>query len=215
MNKIPKAIIFDWDNTLVNTWPLIDYAMNKMLKKMGHKKWNEEELRSRTHLSMRDYFPELFGDRWQEAGKIYVDTYHEKNLEKLEFIPKALDLVNLLNKKGIKLFIISNKRGPTLREEVGHFGITSKFVKIIGSHDADEDKPSKKVVDLTLSGSDLDPTQDLIWFIGDSEVDLDCAINSGCKPILFAGGENISDTLKEKSLHFKNHQEILEYFKND
>ena len=78
MNKIPKAIIFDWDNTLVNTWPLIDYAMNKMLKKMGHKKWNEEELRSRTHLSMRDYFPELFGDRWREAGKIYVDTYHKK-----------------------------------------------------------------------------------------------------------------------------------------
>jgi len=71
------------------------------------------------------------------------------------------------------------------------------------------------VVDLTLNGSDLDPTQDLIWIIGDSEVDLDCAINSGCKPILFGGGKNISDTLKERSLHFKNHQEILEYFKND
>jgi phosphoglycolate phosphatase len=35
MNKlsIPRAILFDWDNTLVDTWPLIHTAMNGRWKK--------------------------------------------------------------------------------------------------------------------------------------------------------------------------------------
>jgi phosphoglycolate phosphatase len=214
MNKkiLPTAIIFDWDNTLVNTWPLIYYSINKMLKDMGYPEWSEEEIKSRTHLSMRDYFPKLFGDDWQEAGKIYVDSYHEKNMEKLEFLPNALKLLDLLLEKNIKLFVISNKRGPTLRAEAENFGVTNKFIKIIGSHDAVEDKPSKKVVDFTLDGSNLDPKKDLIWFIGDSEVDLQCAINSNCKPVLFGEGQNIAKELKEKSLYFKDHKELIEYF---
>ena len=31
-NSKPSAIIFDWDNTLANTWPLIEKAMHDMLK---------------------------------------------------------------------------------------------------------------------------------------------------------------------------------------
>lgn len=213
MNKktLPKAIIFDWDNTLVDTWPLINYSMNKMLKKMGHKEWSEEEVKSRTHLSMRDYFPDLFGDKWREAGKVYVDAYHEKNLEKLEFLPNVLDLLDLLLEKNIKLYVVSNKRGSTLREEAENFGVADKFIKIVGSHDAVEDKPSKKVVDFALDNSNLNPKNDMIWFVGDSEVDLQCAINSGCRPVLFGEGQAISEELKEKSLCFKNHKDLMKY----
>jgi len=216
MNKkiLPKAIIFDWDNTLTNTWPLINYSMNKMLREMGHQEWSDEKIKARTHLSMRDYFPQLFGDKWQEAGKIYVNAYHEKNLEKLEFLPRALELLDLLNAKNIQLFVISNKRGKTLREEAENFAVTDKFVRIIGSHDATEDKPSTKVVDFTLDGTNLDPKNDLIWFIGDSEVDLQCAINSTCVPVLFGQEQNISKKLKEKSLHFKNHEKLIAYINN-
>lgn len=211
---LPKAIIFDWDNTLTNTWPLIYYSMNKMLREIGHQEWSDEEIKSRTHLSMRDYFPQLFGDKWQEAGKIYVDAYHEKNLEKLEFLPNVLELLDLLKAKSIQLFVISNKKGKTLREEAENFGVTNKFVKIIGSHDAIEDKPSPKVVDFTLADTNLDPKKDLIWFIGDSKVDLNCAINSGCLPVLFGEGQNIAKELKEKSLYFKNHEKLIAYIEN-
>lgn len=212
--NLPKAIIFDWDNTLTDTWPLIIYAMNVMLRKMGHKEWSEEEVMSKTHLSMRDYFPKLFGNKWQEAGEIYVDTYHKENLTKLKFLPNVLDLLDLLGKKNIKLFVISNKRGKTLRKEAENFGVADKFIKIVGSNDAIEDKPSPKIVDFTLSDTNLDPKNDIIWFIGDSEVDLECAINSKCISILFGDGQNISEKLKKKSLYFKNHQEIIDYIKS-
>ena len=39
--QLPKAVIFDWDNTVVDTWPLIYYSINKMLEEIGHQKWSE------------------------------------------------------------------------------------------------------------------------------------------------------------------------------
>ena len=40
----PKAIIFDWDNTLVNNWDPIFIAYIKTLKSLGLKKQNREEI---------------------------------------------------------------------------------------------------------------------------------------------------------------------------
>ncbi|MFT5702654.1 MAG: phosphoglycolate phosphatase [Rickettsiales bacterium] len=33
MNNFPKAIIFDWDNTLVDSWSVIHFALNKTMEK--------------------------------------------------------------------------------------------------------------------------------------------------------------------------------------
>ena len=45
----PKAIIFDWDNTLVDTWPLIHQAINITLEKMGKKKFSLEQVQNEIH----------------------------------------------------------------------------------------------------------------------------------------------------------------------
>ena len=47
VNKLPKAILFDWDNTLVDTWPVIHDAMNVTLKYMGCDGWDMVETRKR------------------------------------------------------------------------------------------------------------------------------------------------------------------------
>ena len=33
--RLPQAALFDWDNTLVDTWPVIHEAMNTTLSAMG------------------------------------------------------------------------------------------------------------------------------------------------------------------------------------
>jgi len=50
----PKALLFDWDNTLVNTWPAIHDANNYTLVAMGHEPWTFEETLQRVRKSMRD-----------------------------------------------------------------------------------------------------------------------------------------------------------------
>jgi len=222
MNKLPKAIIFDWDNTLIDTWPLIHDAIDETMIKMGKEPWGLEKVKKNVHKSMRESFPEIFGDKWQEAGKIYKDSYHKNHLENLVMHENALNLLESAQELGIKLFVVSNKMGQTLRDEAKHLAIADKFFGIIGAHDAVYDKPSKEPVELALEGSDLDPKNDLIWFIGDSYIDIECGLNSGCLPVLFNEENNLPRDIlyriKETNkplLHFKNHQEVIDYLQKN
>ena len=219
--KLPKAIIFDWDNTLVDTWPLIHHAINTTMKKMGRELWSLDKIKNQIHKSMRESFPPLFGDRWQEAGEIYKNSYRSQHLEEIQFLPGAIELINFANRQGILLSIISNKMGDTLRIEANNLSITDKFFTLIGSGDADFDKPHQAPVDLALKGSNINPEADLVWFVGDTITDIECAINSSCQPILYGEGRNVPRTLIAKEsikqdkqmLCFANHSEILEKLK--
>ena len=59
----PRAILFDWDNTLVNTWPTIVECYRDTFTALGQAPWTEAEVRARAHGSLRDVFPTLFGAR--------------------------------------------------------------------------------------------------------------------------------------------------------
>ena len=59
MLNTPKAVLFDWDGTLVNSWPIIHESMNQTLKAMGHAEWTIEETNERVRRSLREAFPPL------------------------------------------------------------------------------------------------------------------------------------------------------------
>lgn len=198
-NHLPKGIIFDWDNTLVDTWPLIQYAIDKTMVEMGREPWGMKKVKDEIHKSMRESFPEIFGHDWEKAGEIYKNTYRSVNLSQMKFLPNSLNLFDKLEEKGILQFIVSNKIGVTLRTEAKVLGIENKFFAIIGSQDANYDKPSKDPAELALMGSDLDPKNDEIWFIGDSLADVECAYNYGCRPIIYGHSDHhVSKTIPEK-----------------
>lgn len=197
----PKAVIFDWDNTLVDTWPLIHAAIDKTMIEMGREPWGLEKVRDNVHKSMRESFPLLFGDDWQKAGEIYKKTYRAIHLEEIRLLPNAMKLINKLEELNILQFIVSNKIGVTLRKEVAKIGIDQKFFALIGAGDASSDKPSREPIDLALMGSGLDPQKDQIWFVGDTIADVDCAYNTGCHPIVFGHSNcQVSKTISEKIL---------------
>ena len=39
----PKAVLFDWDNTLVDSWAVIHAALNETLTAMDHPNWTRAE----------------------------------------------------------------------------------------------------------------------------------------------------------------------------
>jgi phosphoglycolate phosphatase len=197
----PKAIIFDWDNTLVNTWPLIQEAIDETMIKMDRKPWGLEKVRDNVHKSMRESFPEIFGDDWQKAGEIYKNAYRSTHLDKIKLLPNALNLINAISEANILQFVVSNKIGVTLRKEVAKIGIDQKFFSLVGAGDAYYDKPSTEPIDLALLGTDLDPKKDEIWLIGDTIADVECAYNSGCRPIVFGDANGgFSKTIATKIL---------------
>ena len=54
---------------------------------------------------------------------------------------------------------------------------------MIGAFDAANDKPAADPVRLALQGSGIEPGAD-VWFVGDAGIDLECAVNARCVPVL-------------------------------
>ena len=98
-----------------------------------------------------------------------------------------LDLLKDLKKQDIRVFLVSNKIGITLRKEVAKLELNEYFFSVIGSMDANQDKPDVDPVKLALQGSDIDFERDKgdVWFIGDTVSDIDCGLNCGFTPIAF------------------------------
>jgi phosphoglycolate phosphatase len=181
--RLPQAALFDWDNTLVDTWPVIHEAMNTTLSAMGHAVWSLEETKTRVRLALREAFPPMFGDRWEEARDIFYTRFREIHLERLEVRPGAENVLAQFADRGVYMGVVSNKMGDHLRKEAVHLGWEGYFGQIIGATDAVLDKPAREPVEMALHGSGAVPGQS-VWFIGDTEVDMECGHNAGCVKIL-------------------------------
>jgi phosphoglycolate phosphatase len=181
-------VIFDWDNTLVDTWPTITRCYNATFAAFGMPSWSEDETRTRAHGSLRDFFPVLFGARWEEARAVFYGTFEACHLETLRPLDGAAELLRDLVARGVYLSIVSNKMGPALRTEVGHLGWADLFGKVVGATDAARDKPAPDPVAIALSGAALRPG-DAVWFVGDTVADLQCAHATGCVPVLVRAEE--------------------------
>jgi phosphoglycolate phosphatase len=182
MNR-PKAIIFDWDNTLVDTWPTIHAATNHCRLAMGEEPWTLTETKERVRLSLREAFPRYYGDRWEEARRVYMEHYSSIHLERMSPLPGCLAMLEALAGEGIYLGVVSNKTGDVLRREAEHLGWAALFGRIVGAGDAAQDKPDPAPVLMALEPSGLAPGED-VWFVGDTDADMECAIASGCVPVL-------------------------------
>ena len=183
--QVPQAILFDWDNTLVDTWPIIHEALNHCLSEMGHPLWSLAQVKAHIKKSMRDAFPDMFGDKWEDAASIYQHYYRSIHLHNLNALDGAADLLRWLSAQSVYLALVSNKRGPSLRLECDHLGWNGYFSRIVGADDAAHDKPDPAPAVMALEGTALLDEPSRIWFIGDTVVDLECAHNLGATAILY------------------------------
>ncbi len=180
----PRALLFDWDNTLVDTWPAIHHALNVTLTAMGRPAWSYEETKLRVRASARDSFPALFGARAEEAMEIFYGSFEASHLEQLRERDGASELLRGLTAAGrYWMGVVSNKRGDILRREAEHLAWNGYFGRIVGATDAARDKPAVEPVELALEGSGV-PRGGEVWFVGDTDIDMLCAANTGCVSVL-------------------------------
>ena len=183
----PQAIIFDWDNTLVDSWPVIGDALNTTLTTFGHDPWSPDEVRTRVRKSTREAFPILFGDKWEDAVEVFYARYGAIHADLVHPIPGIAEMLSELTEMEIYLAVVSNKRGDFLRKEVDHLGWNQYFGQIVGAKDAERDKPAIDPVHMALvDGPEFSNNWALsdIWFVGDADIDMECAVNANCTPIL-------------------------------
>lgn len=173
-----KAIIFDWDGTLVDTCGLILDAHNHVRAKYGHATWTMEHFLGQASKSAREYYPEVYGDQADEAQTIlynYVEAHHLNYIKPME---GAQDVFVALNH--LPMGLVSNKRHQTLHIEVEFMNWKDHFDCIIGAGYAEKDKPSPIPLLAGMKQVNPDLTIQDILYIGDTETDLLTAKNAGC-----------------------------------
>jgi phosphoglycolate phosphatase len=220
----PQVILFDWDNTLADTWHIIHKSLEKTFVIMGITPLTFEEVKRGDrgiHGSLRNSFPVIFGDRWEEARKHYFDSFLAVHLQEIAPLGDAKKTLDLIKELGIMMAVVSNKTGPYLREEVTQVGWDDYFHTIIGATDAKDDKPSHHPVELALRGADAEYNesqhQTEIWLVGDSKTDLQTAVAAGIVPVLFGNNEDAVSYLHEgkakEHAHVEDHGQLIELLK--
>ena len=211
----PKAILFDWDNTLVNTWPTIHEALAQTFVKYGKEPWSFEDTKIKVGKSIRDAFPPLFGTQWEEAADDYIANFRAIHLEQLDPLPDVVDTLQYCKNAAPFIGVVSNERGENLRKEAAYIGWEHYFDVIVGANDAPRDKPHADPAAYALKDSNLTMGPD-IWFIGDTITDLGCAQAGNMSAILFGDVEGADDYTYRGypfARHVKTHKELIALLK--
>jgi phosphoglycolate phosphatase len=179
----PRALLFDWDNTLADNWVTVSAALNAAFDAFGLPRWSVAETKAQVRESMRDRFPKMFGADWERARDIFYETFRASHLDSLRPMPGAGEMLAALAGQGLYLGVVSNKNGDLLRREADHLGWTRYFGRLVGATDAAHDKPAPDPVHLALKGSGI-PAGEAVWFVGDAPIDMECARAAGCVAVL-------------------------------
>ncbi|HYE49441.1 MAG TPA: HAD family hydrolase [Azospirillaceae bacterium] len=193
--SLPAAVLFDWDNTLVTNWRCVHAAINAALTTFGKEPWTLEESYERIRHSLRDSFPVIFGDDWMRARDVFYAHFEAHHLEYLDPMPGAAELLRELSGRGVYLGVVSNKTGRFLRAEAAALGWDRWFGALVGATDAPVDKPAAAPVELALKPFGRGAGPD-VWFVGDADVDMECAHRTGCLPILVGSTPAVGEGLE-------------------
>ncbi len=199
--NFPKAVFWDWDGTLVDSYSFLNDAHNFTLKALEFEPFKEGEYRKYFGKPRKVLYPAIYKDKSDEAVEIF-QKYVLENSHKVQTMPDSEKVLDLLYKRNIPMGIVSNKKANLIRNELKKFGWEKYFKVVVGSGDACLDKPSSAPLLLAIekSGINIDKNNysfSDIFYIGDTENDLLCAKELGCKPIFFLNNQENSQYLVE------------------
>ncbi|MBR3807219.1 MAG: HAD family hydrolase [Lachnospiraceae bacterium] len=210
-----KAVIFDLDGTLLNTLYDLTDAVNCALEKYGQPPRSLEEVRAFVGNGLRNLMLQAVpnGDKnpvFEELFVFFREYYKTHCNIKTAPYEDILSLMEELNKRHIKMAIVSNKIDSGVKElNKIHF---SEYVEVaIGEREGISRKPAPDSVNEALRMLDVDKENAV--YVGDSDVDIQTAENAGVGCISVTWGFRDEDFLKEQGAKILIHRplELLHY----
>lgn len=169
-----KYVVFDWDGTLADTYPVISAAYNHTFDSLKMPRIPYDEVKQITSsLQNKDTLEAIFGERRQEAAEVYYAYIGKHHATELAPILGAQKVLEYCRSKGIKNFLITNKKTRYVAEEIDCLGFAHMFDKVISAGAYAEDKPHPLATHAVFGGNL--PPADEILVLGDGEADYQTA----------------------------------------
>lgn len=194
-----RYVVFDLDGTLLNTLDDLFLSVNKILSDHGYKTRSKNEVRSylgngvRALLNLALPEEERFRtDELLPEFKAYYDLHKEDNTAPYAGVKEA---VAEIKKAGVKCAIVSNKFDAAV-QELKNVTFSGLIDFACGEREGVKPKPAPDGVFLAMDA--LGAVPDETVYVGDSEVDLATAENSGLKCVAVSWGFRDRDELVKR-----------------
>ena len=211
---MPKAIIFDWDDTLAHTRQAVVEAMEYILQKYNKEPWDITKAKYRdSKKSLKDNFENFFGNDAKKAYDEYLEYYRTNSFNKVKPFEYTKEFLSLCHQKNIDLYIISNKEKSLLLKEVAYCFPDVGFKNILGNGDAANNKPAPDPVFKALEGASFEINRDNVWLVGDTKQDTECAYNANILPVLIGKGKFMEDDYIKNKLNSSKPMLVFDSFR--
>ena len=180
-----KAVIFDLDGTLANTFDDLRSSIDDMRAAFGMGPISLEQMTSFINASLRGFAEGgLGGERTEEelekAMQIYRDAYAVHYLEKTCIYEGLPEVLEKLKEGGARLAVYSNKMAEYV-EKISLRLYGEGMFDILMGPDGIIPKPDPMGALIVAEKWGIDPSE--IAYVGDSDIDMKTGVNGGMTSI--------------------------------
>jgi len=178
-----KAIIFDFDYTLVDSSKGVIESVNYALTKVGLPNASDDEIKKTIGFTLPEIVVYLAGNEHADKADDFVRHFIDKADEVMTPMARMFDnvpeILHSLKNDGYMLGIVSTKFSYRIEEILQREALGGLFDIIVGSEDVTAHKPDPEGLHKVMS--DLSLNRDELIFVGDSEVDAKAAGNASVR----------------------------------
>ena len=193
-----KAVVFDLDGTLVNTLADISAAMNGALEEMNLPGWEIDDYKYLVGNGARKLAERAVREK-TELTEAVLDSYqrrYEKHNTDLsapyEGIP---ELLRSLKDRGVRISVLTNKPDADARRVLAFYFPDIVFDSVHGQREGVPVKPDP--AGAYEISRELGIPADEFFYLGDTAVDMTCAVRAGMRPVGVLWGFRTRKELEE------------------
>lgn len=193
VSKFPRAVLFDFDGTLVDSAPDLAGAINDLRAERALPAIPYETLRPYATYGARsllraglDMMPDAV--EYEPTRQRFLAIYEARKLHNTHLFDGVLELLIALERQRIAWGIVTNKHSR-LAEPMIHELLRDRAfspVTVVCGDTTPTPKPHPAPLLLAARNAEIDPEH--CWFVGDGESDVKAGIAAGMKPVLATYG---------------------------
>ena len=173
----PATVLFDLDGTLIDHFKAIHRCHAHAMKQLGLAEPTLAQVRAAVGGGVEQAVERLVGPQLKSAALALYRPYWEATmLEDVELLPGAKELLVLLQSRGIRTAVYTNKHGPSSRLTCAHLGLTGLLAGNFGATDTPWLKPDVAFTRHVLTALGAKAAETLL--VGDSPFDVATARNA-------------------------------------
>ncbi|MFJ7738210.1 pyrophosphatase PpaX [Lysinibacillus sp. NPDC097287] len=178
MKKI-KALLFDFDGTLLNTNDLIIQSFMHVLEERFPGQYSPKDCLEFIGPSLKQTFSEITPGEEDEMIAKYRAWNEAHHDELITEYPDVVSTLEQLKEMGIELAIVSTKRNEMIDRGLKLLGASHLFDVRVGTADVKNVKPDPEPVLLALQRLGIEKDEAIM--IGDNSHDIEAGHNAGVK----------------------------------